>query len=129
MEKDFFASRFSATGGAGEIVLAPPVPGDIIEFSITGRTIYAQSGAYLAGSDKLKVSTKGSLRAMLSGEGLFLQTISGTGVAYLSSYGAISEKRLGAGKRYIVDTGTVWIQSRNLRGFAALIQELSPKQS
>lgn len=162
-----FASRFRATGGPGEIVLAPPVPGDIIEFSLTGRTILAQSGAYLAGSDNLELSTKGSLRAMVSGEGLFLQTISGIGVAYLSSYGSIWEKRLGAGEHYIVDTGhmvafeetvqyrirtaskglfstvaskeglvadfdgpgTVWIQSRNLRGFAALIQQLSPKQS
>ncbi|MBA7715668.1 hypothetical protein ES703_124722 [subsurface metagenome] len=162
-----FASEFTATDGAGELVLAPPTPGDIISFELQGNTILAQSGAYLAGSLDLELSTQGSFKAMISGEGLFLQKISGTGRVFLNSYGAVFEKKLTAGEHYKVDTGhlvafeetvtytvrkaakglfstivsgeglvcdfegpgSLWIQSRNLKGFAAVISNLLPKQS
>jgi len=39
-----FATQFTASGGAGEVVLAPPTPGDIIGFDMTGNTLLAQSG-------------------------------------------------------------------------------------
>lgn len=159
-----FATEFSATGGAGEVVLAPPTPGDIIEFNLTGQTVFAQNGAYLAGTNGLELGTKGSLKAMISGEGLFLQTISGTGTVWLSCYGSVYERKLAAGETYTVDTGhmlafedtmsytikkaakglfstfasgeglvarfegpgTLYIQSRNLGGFASLISKLLP---
>lgn len=159
-----FATRFTAGGGAGEVILAPAAPGDIIEFDLTGQTINAQGGAYLAGSDGLELGTKGSLKAMISGEGLFLQTISGTGKVWLSAYGAVWKKDLQPNETYTVDTGhmvafeesvnytvrkaakglfstlasgeglvaeftgpgALWIQSRNLRGFAGLIAKLLP---
>ena len=161
-----FASEFTAAGGPGEVVLAPPVPGDIIDFDLTGNSILAQSGAYLAGSDTLELSTQGSLKAMVSGEGLFLQKISGTGKVFLSSYGAVFVKELAPGEHYILDTGhlvayeesasytirtaakglfstlvsgeglvcdftgpgKVWVQTRNLKGFASLLARLMPKQ-
>jgi uncharacterized protein (TIGR00266 family) len=159
-----FASEFRAEGGPGEVVLAPPTPGDILEFNLDGRTIYAQNGSYLAGAADLELGTKGSLKAMISGEGLFLQTISGHGPLYLSCYGSVFSRTLGAGESYVVDTGhllafeegveyrvktvskglfstiasgeglvaefsgpgTIWIQSRNLSGFAALLSRLLP---
>ncbi|HEC62743.1 MAG TPA: AIM24 family protein, partial [bacterium] len=61
-----FASEFTATGGTGELVLAPPTPGDVISFELQGKTILAQSGAYLAGALDLELSTQGSFKAMLS---------------------------------------------------------------
>lgn len=159
-----FASEFHAIGGPGEVVLAPPTPGDIIEFAVDGKTVYAQNGAYLAGASDLELGTKGSLKAMISGEGLFLQTISGHGPLYLSCYGSVFSRTLAAGETFVVDTGhmlafeegvnytvkkvskglfstiasgeglvaefsgpgTVWIQSRNLGGFAALLSKLLP---
>jgi hypothetical protein len=66
-----FASEFTASGGPGEVVLAPPTPGDIIEFNLAGQTLFAQSGAYLAGTNGLELGTKGSLKSMLSGKGFF----------------------------------------------------------
>ena len=162
-----FATLFTASGGAGEVVLAPPVPGDIIAFDMVGNTILAQSGAYLAGSDGLELSTQGSFKAMISGEGLFLQKISGNGKVFLNSYGAVFVKQLASGEHYILDTGhlvayedsagytlrkaakglfstlvsgeglvcdftgpgKVWVQTRNLKGFAGVIASLMPKQS
>jgi uncharacterized protein (TIGR00266 family) len=163
----FFASEFTAENEPGEVVLAPSTPGDILTFELSGKTIYAQSGAYLAGSPGLELSTKGSLKSMISGEGLFLQKISGTGTVFLSSYGVIFEKDLKAGEHYIVDTGhmvafeesvsysirkaakglfstlisgeglvcdfqgpgKLWIQNRNIKGFASLINKLLPRKS
>jgi uncharacterized protein (TIGR00266 family) len=102
-----FASLYTAAGGNGELVLAPGTPGDIVRFDLRGQAILAQGGAYLAGSPDLELSTQGSFKALISGEGLFLQRISGTGTVFLNSYGAILEKKLGAGESYVVDTGHI----------------------
>jgi uncharacterized protein (TIGR00266 family) len=105
--ESFFASLYTATGGNGELVLAPGTLGDVVRFDLRGQTIFAQSGAYLAGSPELELSTQGSFKALVSGEGMFLQKITGTGVVFLSSYGATLVKKLGAGESFIVDTGHI----------------------
>lgn len=102
-----FASLFTAVDGDGELILAPGTPGDVVKFDISGKNLYAQGGSYLAGSPELTLSTEGSLKSMVSGEGLFLQKISGIGTVFLNSYGAIIEKKLAAGESFIVDTGHI----------------------
>ena len=162
-----FSSVFTAASGAGEVVIAPSSPGDIIGFDMSGNTILAQSGAYLAGTEGLELSTQGSFKAMISGEGLFLQKITGDGKVFLNSYGAVYVKELAAGEHYILDTGhlvayedsasytlkkaakglfstlasgeglvcdftgpgKLWMQTRNLKGFASLIANLMPKKN
>jgi len=103
--ESLFASLLKADRGPGEVVLAPSSPGDIIRVDLSGGKIFAQSGAYVAGHPGLELSTKGSLKAFVSGEDLFLQVISGNGPVFLSSYGAVYERTLSAGENYIVDTG------------------------
>lgn len=105
--ESFFATLFTAETGDGELVLAPSVLGDVLKMELTGNTIYAEGGAYLAGSPTLELSTKGSFKAMISGEGLFLQRISGTGIVFLNSFGAVFEKVLAPGEVYIVDTNHI----------------------
>ncbi len=160
-----FASEFTATS-SGDVVFAPPTPGDIIDLKMDGRTVFCQGGAYLAGTPTLDLSTQGSLKGLVSGEGLFLQKISGSGDVFLSCYGAVTVKELEKGEKYVVDTGhmvafeesvtytikkaakglmstvlsgegltcefsgpgKVWIQSRNIKGFASLIAKLMPKK-
>lgn len=100
-----FRTTFVAERGPGELTLAPGALGDILALELAGQRFYAQPGAYLAGVSELTIETKGSLRGMLSGEGLFLLEIQGSGLLLLSSFGAIHEKRLEAGEEYIVDTG------------------------
>jgi uncharacterized protein (TIGR00266 family) len=102
-----FVTLYTAETGDGELVLAPSVLGDILKMELTGNTIYAEGGAYLAGSPGLDLSTKGSFKAMVSGEGLFLQRISGTGIVFLNSFGAVFEKTLAPGEVYIVDTNHI----------------------
>lgn len=105
--ESFFATLFTSSGGPGELILAPGTLGDIIRLDLTGQTIFAQGGAYLAGSPDLELSTQGSVKGMISGEGLFLQKVSGNGTLFLNSYGSIIEKSLTAGETYIVDTGHI----------------------
>jgi uncharacterized protein (TIGR00266 family) len=102
-----FVSLYTAETGDGELVLAPRVLGDILKMELTGNTIYAEGGAYLAGSPGLELSTKGSFKGMISGEGLFLQKISGRGIVFLNSFGAVFEKTLAPGEVYIVDTNHI----------------------
>jgi uncharacterized protein (TIGR00266 family) len=103
--ESLFASLYTATGGPGELLLAPGAPGEIITFELQGKTIFAQGGAFLAGEQGIQISTQGSLKGLISGEGLFLQKISGTGRVFLTSYGAVIERVLSPGETFIVDTG------------------------
>lgn len=102
-----FKSEYTASGGPGEVTFAPAIPGDILAIELSGRTILAQSGAWLAGTPDVQMSAQGSLKAMVSGEGLFLQKLSGNGRVFLSSYGAMVEKNLKAGETWIIDTGNM----------------------
>lgn len=164
--ESFFASLFTAEAGDGELLLAPATIGDVMQMQMTGNTLFAQNGAYLAGSADLDLSTKGSMKAMVSGEGLFLQKIQGSGVVFLNSYGGIIEKTLVQGESYVVDTGhivafeeaveykikkaakglfstfasgeglvcefygpgKIWLQTRNLPAFAAMISRFIGKK-
>lgn len=109
-----FGSLFTAKQD-GELILAPGVPGDIIHHELKGNSLYAQSGAYLAGTPSLEISTKLSGKAMISREGLFLTKITGTGVVFLNSYGAVYERELAPGERFIVDTGHIVAFEENVQ--------------
>jgi uncharacterized protein (TIGR00266 family) len=105
--ESLFASMFTAAYGPGEVVLGPGAPGDIARVELVNETWFAQSGAYLAGDPSLTLGTQGSIKALISGEGLFLSKISGTGDLFLNSFGAIYHRDLAIGERYIVDTGHI----------------------
>jgi len=112
-----FTSEYTAQEDGAEIVLAPAGPGDIVHLPLQGETILAQSGSYLAGDASLELSAQGSIKAMIAGEGLFLQRISGNGDLWLSSYGAMMQKELGPGEEYIVDTGNLVAFDGTMRYF------------
>ena len=105
--ESFFNSQYTASDGPGELLLAPPSPGDILRMDLSDETIFAHGGAYLAGHTDLELSTQGSMKAMFSGEGLFLSKISGNGPLFLNVYGAVLERTLQSGEGYIVDTGQI----------------------
>jgi hypothetical protein len=52
-------------------------------------------------------TTFDGFKIFFAGEGLFLLRLIGPGRAFLSSFGAIDEFRLGSGEQYVVDTGRV----------------------
>ncbi|MBX3289739.1 MAG: TIGR00266 family protein [Acidobacteria bacterium] len=101
-----FVSTFTARGGAGEVTLAPGMPGAIVGIEMNNQTFKVQSSSYLAGDTSLVVETKfGGAKTFFAGEGLFVLEISGTGLLLVSSFGAIYRKVLRPGEPYVVDTG------------------------
>ncbi|MDR3634857.1 MAG: TIGR00266 family protein [Isosphaeraceae bacterium] len=105
--ESLFRTTFTAESGPGEITFAPSTLGDILALELTGNRFFVQPGSYLAGHPGLNIGVQGTARGMLSGEGLFLLTVQGSGPLLLSSFGAIHSKQLGPGEEYIVDTGHI----------------------
>jgi uncharacterized protein (TIGR00266 family) len=107
--ESFFINTFSANRGAGEVIVAPPLPGDIILMPLDGsRAMMVQSGSWLAGEASLTIDTKwGGAKTFFAGEGLFLLKCTGQGDMLVASYGAIFEKELASGEEYKVDTGHI----------------------
>ena len=104
--ESFFINTFRASGGGGEIMLAPTLPGDVFTFDMTGETYLVQSGSFLASSEGVTTDTKwGGAKTFFGGEGLIMLRCAGTGTLILSSYGAIHELDLIDGESYTVDTG------------------------
>lgn len=94
--------------GPGEVLFAPPALGDIHLLRLDGSEMWN------VGKDAFMVCTQGVVKeyksqsfskAMFSGEGLFVYKISGTGILWMSSFGAIIRKDLVEGERYVVDNG------------------------
>ncbi len=102
----FFFQTLRATRGAGEALLAPTVPGDIVVLEMDGVHEYlVQKDGFLAGSEQVTIETKmqSLSRGLLGGEGFFILKISGTGQLILNSFGAIHKVELKPDDDYIVD--------------------------
>jgi uncharacterized protein (AIM24 family) len=90
--------------GPGEILLAPSMLGDITSLRLTGNEQWS------VGQDAYLASTQGIIKdhkrqalskAMFSGEGLFVYKMSGTGLLWLTSFGAIIKKDVSDGSCHI----------------------------
>ena len=105
--ESFFINTFSATS-AGEISVAPKLPGDIVHLPLAGGAMFVQSGSWIASEPGVEVDTKwGGAKTFFSGEGLFVLRCSGAGDMLVSSYGAIVERHLQPGEVHTVDTGHI----------------------
>ena len=81
--------------GPGELLLAPPMLGDVTTIRLDGTTQWTCGhDAYLASTQGVHKDHKrqGLGKAMFSGEGLFVYKMSGTGIVWVSSFGAIIRK-------------------------------------
>ena len=105
--ESFFVNTFAARA-PGSVTFAPRLPGDVVERRLGRESLFVQSSSFLAGTPGVELDTQfGGFRSFFAGEGLFLLRLTGHGTAFLSSFGAIDEVPLGAGERYVVDTGHV----------------------
>jgi uncharacterized protein (TIGR00266 family) len=104
--ESLFMNTFKASE-AGEVTLAPPLPGDVFTIELQG-TLFLHSGSFLAGETSITFDTKwGGAKTFFSGEGLFLIKCTGTGTLLASSYGAIEERTLGGGESYTIDSSHI----------------------
>lgn len=94
--------------GPGELLLAPSMLGDITTIRLNGDESWSVSkDAYVCSTQGVVRDYKrqGLGKAMFSGEGLWVHKISGVGLMWITSFGAIIRKDLADGEKYIVDNG------------------------
>ncbi len=104
--ESFFLQTLTARRGPGEVLLAPSIPGDIIDVELDGTySLVVQKDGFLAGSAGLQVSTKmqNLSQGLFSGEGFFVVKVSGHGMVFLNTYGGIHIINLEPGQPFIVD--------------------------
>jgi uncharacterized protein (AIM24 family) len=81
--------------GPGELLLAPPAIGDITIIKLGGNEQWSVGkDAFLACTQGIvtEYKSQGFGKAMFSGEGLFVYKISGQGIMWVTSFGAIIRK-------------------------------------
>ena len=102
--ESFFQNFFLASVQGGEITLAHELPGDMMLIELRNQTFMIQAGSYVASEDGVELTAKASVKAFMAAEGISMLEASGTGKLLVSSYGAIFERRVSNGEKYIVDT-------------------------
>ena len=85
--------------GPGELLFTPPFLGDITTLRLTGKEQWnVGKDAFMAATQGVvkELKNQGFSKAMFSGEGLFVYKMSGTGILWLASFGAIIRKDVGS---------------------------------
>ncbi|KAH3972819.1 hypothetical protein HBI56_185580 [Parastagonospora nodorum] len=98
----------SSYTGPGELLLAPAAIGDITIIKLGGHEQWSVGkDAFLACTQGIvsEYKSQGIGKAMFSGEGLFVYKISGQGILWCTSFGAIIRKDLQKDEKYIIDNG------------------------
>ena len=104
--ESFFQNTYLAPSNGGEVSVAPALPGDLFSLDLVDESLMVQSGSYVASESGVELDTKwGGAKTFFASEGLIMLQTSGSGKLLLSSYGAIHERNLTKGEKFIVDTG------------------------
>ncbi len=106
--ESMFFQELSANRGDGFAILGHSIPGGIIDVELDGSySLNVQKDGYLASTESIDVSTttQNLAQGVFSREGFFILKVSGTGVVFLSSYGAIHAINLEHGEEIVVDNG------------------------
>ncbi|MBN1611826.1 MAG: TIGR00266 family protein [Polyangiaceae bacterium] len=104
--ESFFRNTFSVQQGAGEVLLAHALCGDMAVLDMTPQGYYVQSSSFIASSANVELDTRlGGFKTFFAGEGLFvLHAISpGPGQLLVGAFGGIQE--LVCDGNLVIDTG------------------------
>lgn len=114
--ESFFQNTWKAPASGGEILLTTSLLGDMVTLEIGGGEFLLASGAYVASEMGVSMDASwGGSKGFFGGGGLVLLKVGGHGKLIASSFGAIEERTLAPGQKYIVDTG-------HIVGFSASVQ-------
>ena len=126
--ESFFQNFFVAPAQGGEVTLAPELPGDIAVIEMNGNKLMVQAGSYMASETGIELTAKLSVKALMVAEGIFILEATGNGTLLVCSYGAIFEKTLNAGEKYVVDTshlvafdGNLGVQPKPIGGIKSTL--------
>ena len=106
--ESFFMGKYTAAVEQAWVAVAPKYPGDIAAVTLSGQTIIAEAGSFLASADGVSMSVvSGNVTSMLMKEGITLLKFTGYGDLLLCSYGGMQMFELNEGQSIIIDTGHV----------------------
>lgn len=107
--------------GPGELLLAPSVLGDIFLLRLEdGQTWKISRDCFMASTSAVKheYQAQGLSKAVFGGAGLFIYKISGTGILWLQSFGAIIKKDVSpqdSSPTEIMDSHIMFSSSRKMK--------------
>jgi uncharacterized protein (TIGR00266 family) len=104
--ESLFLNHFTARE-PGFVIVAPFLPGDIVEHPVGHGALIVQGSSWLASTAGVDVdgTFAGFKKALFSGESMFWVKLTGQGTALLASFGAIFPIEVDG--EYVVDTGNV----------------------
>ena len=103
--QSFFVNDFTAARGAGEAAFSAAPLGDIETLEVRPeKGFIIQKSAYVASQQgvALDIQWQGFTKGLF-GQGLFMIKVSGTGLLFINTFGAIDHHTLAAGETLIVD--------------------------
>ncbi|SHK30282.1 TIGR00266 family protein [Tepidibacter formicigenes] len=106
--ENLFFQNLVANRGKGEVLLAPSIPGDIVDVDLDGSYgLCIQKDGFLAATQEVEISTQvqNVLKGIFSGEGFFILKVRGKGVTFINSYGSIHAINIPDGEERIIDNG------------------------
>lgn len=83
--------------GSGEVALAPHLLGDVATINVDGTSTWKiGKDAFLAATEGVhkEAKSQGLGKALFSGEDLFVYHVSGQGLMWVSSFGAITRREV-----------------------------------
>lgn len=103
--QSFFVNDYSATSGSGEAGFVSAPVGDIEVLQVSSTQGYIiQKASYVASTKdvNLDIQWQGFTKGLF-GQGLFMIKVSGNGMLFINTFGAIDKHTLKAGEKMIVD--------------------------
>lgn len=107
-------THVTANQNDAKVVLSPNQPGRLVSWDLDRGDIVCTSGSFVAalGQVDIDVTVARSAGAMLfGGAGLFLQRLSGSGIAIVHGAGDFIERQLAPGEKMLVSTGNLAVFS------------------
>ncbi|MCX6688888.1 MAG: TIGR00266 family protein [Methanoregula sp.] len=103
--QSFFINDFTSTAASGEAAFSSAPLGDIDTLDVQpGKGYIIQKSAYVASQEgvNLDIQWQGFTKGLF-GQGLFMIKVSGAGLLFINTFGAIDKHTLSAGEKLIVD--------------------------
>jgi uncharacterized protein (TIGR00266 family) len=103
--QSFWVNEYTASNGSGEVGFVSAPVGDIEKLEIKPNQGYViQKAAYIASTENVDLDVKweGFTRGLF-GQGLFMIKVSGDGMLFINTFGAIDKHVLQPGQSMIVD--------------------------
>lgn len=109
--------RVQPTQPGGQVVLTANQPGRLATWDLDRGPIVCTPGAFVAALGDVDIDVTMARRAgaaLFGGAGLFLQKLSGTGIAIVHGSGDFVARQLGPGETLLVSTGNLAVFSASM---------------